>query len=550
MAEHIDQATIQSTMRLIQDRDWFPLLKHMEQPDTIQRRLLSTILSSQRDTQFGRRYRFASIRSYEEFVQAVPVFEYEDLRQDIEGQEQSGELLLNAEQPVHYVQTSGTTGKPKYVPLIQSAMDWIGQYQRLFSYAQWVGVPGIYDGRVLVIAGQPVEGRLPGGAPYGSMSGLMNEGLPQAIRGKSVLPEGILRVADYRLKYLRIAACALAGGTLSVLATPNPSTLLKLLDVIRSEFPLLVEALAVGPRHPILSQGTAWTEPISIRADRLAYLRTLLGAPSTLTLALLWPELRAVITWTGGNCGTLIPKLRALMQKDTAVIEMGYLSSECLGSLNVDVHENRCIPTFQEHVFEFIEVADGDDHMTDPILLGDLHQGKKYQVLITTRSGLYRYAMNDIVEVTGWFNRVPTIQFVQKGKGVTNITGEKLYEHQVVEAVEIALKKSGLAGEFYVMLADVQSAGYTLYLERVAVPSSFSRELDEQLARLNVEYQAKRESGRLQPLRVVPLREGTAEAYRRHCVAKGQRDAQFKLIRLQYGQDCSFDFSQHIRERA
>ncbi|MBX3308000.1 MAG: GH3 auxin-responsive promoter family protein [Nitrospira sp.] len=549
MADHIDQATIQSTMRLIRDRDWFPLLRYTEQPDTVQRRLLSTILSSQRDTQFGRRYRFASIRSYEEFIQAVPVLEYEDLRQDIEGQEQSGELLLNAEQPVHYVQTSGTTGKPKYVPLTQSAIDWIGQYQRLFSYAQWVGVPGIYDGQVLVISGQPVEGRLSGGAPYGSMSGLMNVGLPQAIRGKSVLPDGILRVADYRLKYLRMAACALAGGTLSVLATPNPSTLLKLLDVIRSEFPLLVEALAVGPGHPILSQGAAWTEPIPIQSDRLAYLRTLLGTPSILTLAVLWPELRAVITWTGGNCGALIPKLRTLVQNDTAVIEMGYLSSECLGSLNVDVHENRCIPTFQEHVFEFIEVADGDDQMTDPILLGDLHQGKKYQVCVTTRSGLYRYAMNDIVEVTGWFNRVPTIRFVQKGKGVTNITGEKLYEHQVVEAVEAVLRASGFACEFYVMLADVHTAGYTLYLEHAAVPSSFGCEVDEQLARMNIEYKAKRESGRLQPLRTVPLRPDTADAYRAHCVAKGQRDAQFKLIRLQYNQDCSFDFSQHIRER-
>lgn len=547
MADHIDQATIQSTMRLIRDRDWLPLLRHTERPDAVQRRLLSTILSSQRDTQFGRRYRFASIRSYEEFIQAVPVLEYEDLRQDIEGQEQSGELLLNAEQPVHYVQTSGTTGKPKYVPLIQSAIDWIGQYQRLFSYAQWVGVPGIYGGSVLVVAGQSIEGRLPGGAPYGSMSGLMNEGLPRAIRGKSVLPDGILRVADYRLKYLRMAACALAGGALSVLATPNPSTIFKLLDVIRSEFPLLLEALVAGPRHPIFSQGTAWAEPIPISPDRLAYLHTLIGQASKLDLVTLWPTLLAVITWTGGNCGILIPKLRALLKKETVVIEMGYLSSECLGSLNVDVRENRCISTFQEHFFEFIEVKDGEEQRPNPILLGDLCQGRKYQVLVTTRSGLYRYAMNDIVEGTGWFNRVPTIRFVQKGKGVTNITGEKLYEHQVVEAVETVLKSLGLACEFYVMLANIQTAGYTLYLEQVAVSAAFAGQIDEQLARLNVEYQAKRESGRLQPLRVVALRAGTAEAYRSHCVAKGQRDAQFKLIRLQYTHDCSFDFLPYVQ---
>ncbi|MDH4305169.1 MAG: GH3 auxin-responsive promoter family protein [Nitrospira sp.] len=546
MSQPIDHSTVESTMRLIHEREWLPLLRHTEQPETVQRQLLSAILSSQRDTVFGRRHGFASIHSYKDFCRAVPVLGFEDLRSDIEGQEQSGECLLTAERPVHYVQTSGTTGKPKYVPLVRSAIDWIGQYQRLFAYAQWSGVPGIYDGQVLVIAGLSVEGHMPGGTPYGSMSGLMNEGLPPAIRQKGVLANGILAVNDYRLKYLRLAACALSAGSLSVLATPNPSTIMKLLDVIRSEFALLVEALTVGPRHPIFSQGTAWTEPIPFERARIEYLQTVAGVASTLDLAVLWPELRAVITWTGGNCAALIPKLRALLQNDRAVIEMGYLSSECLGSLNVDVRQNRCIPTFQEHFFEFTEVNEDEGHMPDPVLLGDLRQGKKYHVLVTARSGLYRYAMNDIVEVTGWYNRVPTIRFVQKGKGVTNITGEKLYEHQVVEAVETVLRVSGIVCEFYVMLANVEAAGYILYLEHAVVSGAFVSRLDQQLARLNVEYQAKRESGRLQPLRVVPLRAGTADAYRSHCVAKGQRDAQFKLIRLQYTHDCSFDFSSHL----
>ncbi|MBX3335585.1 MAG: GH3 auxin-responsive promoter family protein [Nitrospira sp.] len=547
MAEQGNHSSVEQVMQMIHDRDWLPLMIDTEQPDRIQRQLLSSILSSQRDTRFGKKHGFASIRSYEEFVRAVPMLEYEELRRDIEGQEHTGDTLLNAEQPAHYVQTSGTTGKPKHLPLIRSALEWISRYQGLFSYAQWSGVPGIYDGQVLVIAGQTVEGHLPGGTPYGSMSGLMNDGLPQVIRQQNILPDGILRVADYRLKYLRMAACALAAARLSVLATPNPSTIMKLLYVIRSEFALLLEALVAGPRHPIFSHGTAWMEPIALDDGRLAYLGTLMGHASTIDLATLWPDLRAVITWTGGNCAVLIPKLRALLSKKTAVIEMGYLSSECLGSLNVDVRENRCIPTFQEHVFEFIEVSDNESHRSDPLILNDLREGRKYHVLVTTRSGLYRYAMNDIVEVTGWFNGVPTIRFVQKGKGVTNITGEKLYEHQVVEAIEAVLKSMEMAGAFYVMLANVPAAGYVLYLEGEAAGETVEGKIDQELACLNVEYQAKRESGRLQPLRVVPLKPGTAEAYRTHCVAKGQRDAQFKVIRLQYTHDCSFDFSQHHR---
>ena len=49
---------------------------------------------------------------------------------------------------------------------------------------------------------------------------------------------------------------------------------------------------------------------------------------------------------------------------------------------------------------------------------------------------------------------------------------------------------------------------------------------------MNIECKAKRASGRLQPIRVLRLRCGTGDAYRQHCVSQGQREAQFKLIRL------------------
>ena len=62
---------------------------------------------------------------------------------------------------------------------------------------------------------------------------------------------------------------------------------------------------------------------------------------------------------------------------------------------------------------------------------------------------------------------------------------------------------------------------------------------------MNIEFKAKRASGRLQPTRVLQVRPGTGDAYRQHCVSKGQREAQFKLIRLQYVHECTFDFWQY-----
>jgi hypothetical protein len=61
--------------------------------------------------------------------------------------------------------------------------------------------------------------------------------------------------------------------------------------------------------------------------------------------------------------------------------------------------------------------------------------------------------------------------------------------------------------------------------------------------RLNLEYESKRKSGRLKPLALNLLSPGAAAAYHRHLVARGQREAQLKVLTLQRRQDCDFDFA-------
>jgi hypothetical protein len=97
------------------------------------------------------------------------------------------------------------------------------------------------------------------------------------------------------------------------------------------------------------------------------------------------------------------------------------------------------------------------------------------------------------------------------------------------------------------MLADTPAAAYRLYLEGpfddFDALTWLARSVDDTLARLNVEYRTKRASGRLQPVVAHELRAGTGDAYRSHCVAGGQRDAQFKVMPLQRAEDCTFDLS-------
>ena len=178
--------------------------------------------------------------------------------------------------------------------------------------------------------------------------------------------------------------------------------------------------------------------------------------------------------------------------------------------------------------------------------LTQLEIGAEYYVFVTTPDGLYRYDMNDVVGVTGKFNATPTLAFVQKGKGVTSITGEKLYESHLLAAVANLQRQLNIYLPFFLMWADEQASRYTLVAEfgaDVTVnPATVAEIVDGELVGLNIEYAAKRHSRRLSAVQCIPVQINTGEEYRRSCVEAGQHDAQFKIVHLQYRRDVSFDF--------
>ena len=90
------------------------------------------------------------------------------------------------------------------------------------------------------------------------------------------------------------------------------------------------------------------------------------------------------------------------------------------------------------HYFEFTAQEDLDNPNPKFYQLHELEVGKRYCIYVTTYAGLYRYNMNDLIEVTGKYNTIPTIQFIQKVNGIISMTGEKVHERQFIEAVREA----------------------------------------------------------------------------------------------------------------
>ena len=398
------------------------------------------------------------------------------------------------------------------------------------------------------------------GVPYGSTSGFMYENMPAVAKAKYVLPHHVFGITDYDLKYLLILRLAVTQRDVTHIACANPSTLVKLLAVLDAARLTLLKDVTEGTfsRAAELSDDVqgAISPLLSCAPNRVAELRTILASPRP-TFAQLWPGLRLVSTWTGGSCRIPLAVVRPALPRGARIAELGYLSSELRGTLVADLDRNLGAPTLQENFFEFVERDDWDAGRKVFLTIEQIESGKEYYVIPTTETGLYRYFMNDIVRVTGVFHATPAIEFVQKGKGVTNITGEKVYESQVIDAVRAAEEEAGTSSGFFMMLADADRGVYRLIVE-CASPTTIWKTttrgaIERALRDSNVEYDAKRASGRLQCLEVVPVRPGTGEAYKQHCLRQGQREGQFKLIALQHLSDCTFpfvDFRSDVGEEA
>ena len=399
-------------MQLLRWTHWRPVVAAAKDPRGQQERWLMRHLARNADTRFGREHGFGEIRSPEEFSARVPVQTYESLRPYIEEQEESGEPALNADKPIMYAQTSGTTDKPKLIPFLESTLDNHRWSQASQTYIQYSTVPGAYSGRILGIVSPAVEGTLPSGTPYGSASGHVYKNMPWLARLKYVLPHEVFEIEDYDLKYLTILRLALPHRDITFMGSANPSTFVRLLELMdRNREELLEDISAQDFRHldrlprPIAD---AIRARLRTTATRIAELQRVLArlAPAFEDV---WPELRLVTTWTGGSCRIALGGILGTLPESAQVSELGYISSEFRGTITVDPKRGLGMPTILENFLEFAERDAWDRGDRRTFTIDKLETGREYYVIVTTDAGLYRYFMNDLIKVTGRFHATPTI---------------------------------------------------------------------------------------------------------------------------------------------
>ncbi len=523
-------------MRFTYKRSHKRLTESVSDPRRAQLELLKLLVSQNQNTHFGGDHKFSEIKTFDDYRKNVPLNNYEDLRPYIDEIINGKSHVLTNVDPYYFTKTSGTTGKSKYIPINTGVQESYLSAQYCLTYAVYQNNPNSFSGLIYTVTGGHTEEMINNRWPAGSMSGKLMSLMPRFLRGKYTLSEELAHITDYPKKYLYLAALALLSPDVTTYASPNPATLLKIFEVINRRKDELRTLLQI-PNDGILKK-YAFNVSRSLKV---------LNSSTSLTIKDVWPNLQTLALWTRGSCFYLIPQICESAGACVSIIELGYMSSEFYGTVTVDAKKNQQLPTLQDNFFEFIERSAYDGGERTTLLLDQLELGKEYYIIVTTKGGLYRYFINDIVVVDSFYQKTPTLKFVQKGKGVTNIVGEKLSEFQLVSFFE----KLPVTTTFFICLADPVKQKYRLYIElekhSAMSKKEISQKLEEHLFQMNIEYRDKILSQRLSAIEVVFLNSGTSELYKVHCIEKGQREAQFKFLYLQYTSDVGFNFDIHER---
>ena len=363
------------------------------------------------------------------------------------------------------------------------------------------------------------------------------------MRGRYALPYAVTGIEDYDARYFAALRLAIEQPVTCV-STPNPSTLIQLAETGRRQVERLIRSVHDGVAGIDIAQAdiaAAITRRLAPNPGCARRLERIVGSASGFEPRAYWPSLRVIACWTGGSVGARLPELRRLYGEEVPIRDLGYLASEARMSMPIADDTSSGLLAIDNCVFEFVPEDESIESGT--LLCDELSIGGRYRVLLTTRNGLYRYDINDIVEVTGFHHRCPMIRFVRKGQDMTSLTGEKLHVDQCLSAVRTVQRRFKVWFNAFRLVADAESACYRLLVEPAGgnadgfnVPA-ISRAVDCELGVQNLEYAKKRRAGQLNPLDVVIMRPGWSDAVCRAAFAAGRRDIQFKWKHLLEGFD-------------
>ncbi|MEG1838872.1 MAG: GH3 auxin-responsive promoter family protein [Bacteroidaceae bacterium] len=467
--------------------------------DLIQERVFKHLISKASNTEWGKKYNYDSIKSYEDFKRRVPIQTYDDIKPYVERMREGEQNILWSSPIQWFAKSSGTTNdKSKFLPVSKESLKDIhyrGGQDSVALYLQMNPESRFFSGKGLILGGSHSPNLNLKNSLVGDLSAILIQNVHPLVN------------------YIRV-----------------PSKEIALMDEWESK----IEKIAASTIH------TNITSLSGVPSWFLVLIKRVLETTGKHTLEEVWPNLE-VFFHGGVSFAPYREQYHQIIKSDKMHYVETYNASEGFFGVQNDLSDPSMLMMIDYGVFyEFIPLEEIGKEDPKICCLADVEIDKNYAMVISTSCGLWRYMIGDTVRFT---NKRPH-KFVITGrtKHFINAFGEELIIDNAEKGLAKACAATGAQISEYsaapVFMDKNAKCRHQWLIEFAQMPDSmekFASLLDASLKEVNSDYEAKRYKDiALQPLEVIVARPNLFHDWLKE---KGKLGGQHKIPRLSNTRD-------------
>lgn len=461
---------------------WRVLFEHCRE---LQETILSEILRQAQGSHYAKDHHFDGVTDIETWRKICPVSLYKDYEPYIDAEINGSPYQLYHADTAMVVATTGSTGKMKLFLESEAgnAAKLLVMAIRGMIMGDLLPVTRDYSAKNLTISNYSKLGTTPSGLSVVRASGQTARNLR-----RQAGPMNILTVPFWEIEGLgakereyAVAVYALSDVTFSKIFCNNLIAFGRVLDLIEACGEEMIEDIRHGTFSVNASEETlmalnALFEANPVRADELQRIYDHSGAffSSPNEMLEVWPNLQMASCWLSGSVGRDAYDVIQRMPKSMCFFDMGFGASEGKFNLPMKLGSPIGAAAIFSVFFEFIPLGGGE-----PCCIWEVENGKYYEMLVTTYSGLYRYNMLDIVRFDGFVGNTPKFVFCGKSTECIKWGKKYIYGYEFTDVVHAIEKSKNIAFDLVQVLEEEEGVSCILSTKQSFLPDYIYSMLNE-----------------------------------------------------------------------
>ncbi|MFM6953568.1 MAG: GH3 auxin-responsive promoter family protein [Sphingobacteriaceae bacterium] len=428
----------------------------MKYPHEVQDEWLHSLLDTAKNTEWGKRYGYADIKTADEFKNRVPIQTYDTLKPFIERMLAGEQSVLWPSEIKWFAKSSGTTNdRSKFIPVSEESLEechYKGGKDLLSIYCNNRPESKIFTGKCLVLGGSSQVNQLNTDASYGDLSAVLIKNLPIWAEFYRTPDQSITLLENFEEKIEKMAQATLDVNVTNISGVPT------------------------------------WNVVLAKRILELSGKSNLLEV---------WPNLE--LYFHGAvNFTPYREQFKQLIPSDQMYYLETYNASEgFFGIQDLPNSEELLLMLDYGIYYEFLPMEHLEEEQPKTLSLNEVELNKNYALIISTNAGLWRYQIGDTIKFTSLSPY--RIQITGRTKHFINAFGEELIIDNAEKALAKACTETASAIKEYtacpIYFKGNEAGAHEWIIEFEKAPEElarFTEILDQNLRALNSDYDAKR----------------------------------------------------------